>query len=471
MRIFGLDISWRSKGAVPAGTGQPIVSSSSGGWGWIREAFAGAWQRGVVVDGTESVLAFAAVYACISRITSDISKLRVKLVQQDDGIWSEVTAQSPFWATLRKPNDYQTRIQFLAAWVISKLIYGNTYVLKVRNDARGIVTELHVLHPRLVTPLVAPDGSVYYRLGADLLAGRPLGATVPASEIIHDRGMTLFHPLVGVSPIYACGAAATQGNRIQGNSAKFFENMSRPSGMLTAPSTITDETATRLKREWEENFSGSNIGRMAVLGDGLKYEAMTITADDAQLIEQLKWTGEDVARAFGVPGYKIGVGPIPTNNNVEALQQQYYSDTLQTHIESIELLLDEGLEITNGMGTEFDLDGLLRMDSVALYESLGKGVTNGIMAPDEARQKLNLRPVAGGASPYMQQQQYSLAALAERDQDKPFSKAAAGASASTSSPAPAPSSDDESDPAAKFFQLESMSAAYLRRELAGVEFP
>lgn len=459
MRIFGLDISWRSKGAVPAGTGMPITTTGSSVWGWVRESFAGAWQRGVTVDGTESVLAFAAVYACISRITSDISKLRVKLVQQEDGIWNEVTAQSPFWKTLTKPNNYQTRIQFLAAWVISKLIYGNTYVLKVRKDARGMVTELHVLHPRLVTPLIAPDGSVYYRLGADLLAEKPEGATVPASEIIHDRGMTLFHPLVGVSPIFACGAAATQGNRIQGNSAKFFENMSRPSGMLTAPGTITDETANRLKQEWEANFSGSNIGRMAVLGDGLSYEAMTVTADDAQLIEQLKWTGEDVARAFGVPGYKIGVGPIPTNNNVEALQQQYYSDTLQTHIESIELLLDEGLEIGNGMGTEFDLDGLLRMDSAALYDSLGKGVTNGIMSPDEARQKLNLRPVPGGNTPYMQQQNWSLAQLAKRDivADKPSVAAPPAAS-------PPAAVADETPPAADKALLEHVEKTTARME-------
>lgn len=442
MRIFGLDISWRAKGAVPAGTGMPITS---GGWGWLRETFAGAWQRGVTVDGTESVLAFAAVFACISRIASDIAKLRFMLVQLDNGIWNEVTAPSPFWTVLRKPNAYQTRIQFFMAWMISKLVYGNTYVLKIRNDARGMVTELHVLHPKLVTPLVAPDGSVYYRLGADLLAEKPLGATVPASEIIHDRGMTLFHPLVGVSPIFACGAAATQGNRIQGNSAKFFENMSRPSGMLTAPSTITDETATRLKREWEENFSGSNIGRMAVLGDGLKYEAMTITADDAQLIEQLKWTGEDAARAFGVPGYKIGVGPIPTNNNVEALEQQYYSGTLQSQIESIEILLVEGIEVSSGMGIEADLDGLLRMDTAALYESLGKVVTTGIMAPDEARAKLNLKPVPGGATPYMQQQNWSLAQLDRRDivADKPAVAAPAGTAA------PGAAAGDEPPPAGK----------------------
>ena len=46
------------------------------------------------------------------------------------------------------------------------------------------------------------------------------------------------------------------------------------------------------------------------------------------------------------------------------------------------------------------------------------------MAPNEARAKLDLPPVAGGASPYLQQQNYSLAALDKRDSlDDPFKPA------------------------------------------------
>jgi phage portal protein BeeE len=43
------------------------------------------------------------------------------------------------------------------------------------------------------------------------------------------------------------------------------------------------------------------------------------------------------------------------------------------------------------------------------------------MAPNEGRGKLDLKPVEGGESPYLQQQNYSLAALAKRDaQADPF---------------------------------------------------
>jgi phage portal protein BeeE len=79
-----------------------------------------------------------------------------------------------------------------------------------------------------------------------------------------------------------------------------------------------------------------------VLGNGLKYESIAIAAEQSQLAEQLGLTAVDVATAFGMPAYKINQGPMPTNNNVQALNQQYYTDCLQTHIEDIELCSTKG---------------------------------------------------------------------------------------------------------------------------------
>jgi HK97 family phage portal protein len=183
-------------------------------------------------------------------------------------------------------------------------------------------------------------------------------------------------------------------------------------------------TAARLKTEWEANYSGSNLGRLAVLGDNLKYEPMTIPAEQAQMLQQLDWTVNDAARAFHVPLYKIGAGETPTNENVEALNQQYYSDCLQLHLEAIELCLDEGLAVPQDNAVEFDLDGLLRMDKTSQMEMLKTGTGASIIAPNEARKKLNLRKLPGGDTVYMQQQNYSMEALAKRDsKPDPFSSA------------------------------------------------
>ena len=395
---------------VPAST----IGAGRGWWGTVRESFSGAWQAGVTVDSTEAVLAFGPVYACISLIAGDISKMRPKLVQLEKGVWNEVDVPA-FSPVLRKPNHYQTRMQFLSTWVVSKLIHGNTYVLKER-DARNIVVGLHVLNASMVKAMVANNGDVFYSLSYNLLANIQ-SVIVPASEIIHDRGVCLFHPLVGVPPIFACAISATQGNKIQANSAKFFENMSRPSGQLTAEGTISDETAARLKAEFEKNFSGGNLGRLLVTGDGLKYEAMGVPAQQAQLTEQLGWTVQDIARVFHVPLHKIASDTGIKFNNMAAMNQDYYSQCLQELIESIEVLLDEGLGLTGGpqtLGVELDLDGLLRMDLDQLSTTVERLVKAGVMAPNEGRQRFDLMPVKGGEMPFLQQQNFSLEALSKQ---------------------------------------------------------
>jgi HK97 family phage portal protein len=209
------------------------------------------------------------------------------------------------------------------------------------------------------------------------------------------------------------------GLAIQNDSTLFFQNGARPGGILSAPGAIHDDTAKRLKEHWDANFTGKNSGKVAVLGDNLKYEAMKEKAVDAQLIEQLKWSAEVVCSTYHVPPYKIGVGTMPTFNNIQNLNIEYYSQCLQVLLESIELCLDEGLGMGEDIGTEFDTDNLLRMDSVTQMEVLDK--SKGIMKPNEQRKKLDLPPVEGGDSPMLQQQNFSLAALAKRDaRDNPF---------------------------------------------------
>ena len=247
-----MNLVTRAKAAVTAVTSFFGTSTSGltravrGGWGWLREPYGGAWQQGVQVDPIGGLTSFGAVYACISRISNDIGKLEPRLMKLLDGIWGVADANAPHWKVLRKPNNFQNRIQFFTYWLICKLLHGNAYALKARDD-RNMVAALYLLDPRRVTPLVTPMGDVYYQLGADDLSKLPQGLVVPASEIIHDRINCLWHPLVGVSPLVACAISATQGRRIQSNSAKFFENMSRPSGMLTAPGIIDEVTADRLR--------------------------------------------------------------------------------------------------------------------------------------------------------------------------------------------------------------------------------
>jgi HK97 family phage portal protein len=454
MRLFGFEIT-RQKSLAPV--------DNRGGWlPLIREPYAGAWQNNDEIR-SDTALAYYAVYACITLIAADIGKLWPVLKQLDsDGIWQETTSPA-FSPVLRRPNRYQNHIQFKEWWVTSKLAQGNTYALKQR-DNRGIVTALYILDPLRCQPLVAPDGSVYYQLSQDDLNNIESSIVVPASEIIHDRMNCLFHPLVGVSPIYASGLAANHGLSMQRDSSRFFNNGARPGGVLTAPGSISDETAKRLKDHWDAQYTGPNAGKVAVVGDGLKFEPMRSTAVDSQLIEQMKISAEVVCSAFHVPAFKIGAGTIPAGQKVEDLNQIYYSDCLQTHIESMELCLDEGLALPDRYGIELDLEGLLRMDTSTLYATLGTGVKNSLLAPNEARKKIGLKPLEGGNSIYLQQQNYSLEALARRDaQADPFSTASTTPSEPTEPASEEPTDEEIADQA-------RMLALLVEKEMTSAEY-
>jgi HK97 family phage portal protein len=447
LHVFGRKVEFQTK-ALPL---TPLAARGAW-WPIIREAFTGAWQVNSEISAS-SALSYYAVYSCIRLITTDIGKLCLRLVEQDRyGVWTE-TESPAFSPVLRKPNRYQTINKFVEQWILSKLISGNAYVLKAR-DNRGVVTALYVLDPTRVTVLQASDGAVYYELKRDDLSELPLEQrVVPAREIIHDTMITPYHPLIGVSPIYACGLAAQQGLTIQNNSNTFFTNGSNPSGMLTAPGAISDETAARLLA----TIAAKHAGDTLVGGDGLKFEKFTMSAADAQLIEQLRMTAEQVCSAFGVPPYLVDIGDPPPYANFEPLLLKYHSQCIQSLATNFEKCLDEGLGLLDKIdgtryGTEFDIDDLIWMDTATRVTSAKAAIEGGGMSPDEARWKYHgLGPTPGGASPMMQQQNYSLEALAKRDANDPFAK-----------PAPVPVVPEPDDP---IDQTASLCAALQKKAL------
>lgn len=453
MKLFGLEITK----AEPQEKALNYPDNRGGWWPIVRESFTGAWQRNVTLT-QDQCLAFHASFACHTLICSDIAKLGLLLVKKVGNVWEE-TSNGAYSPVLRKPNHFQNTPQFVAGWVNSKLARGNTYVLKKR-DGRGVVVALYVLNPDRVQPLVSDDGQVFYQIDTDNLASiQETQITVPAREIIHDRFNCLFHPLVGISPLYASALAATQGTNIQNAGSNLAANGVRPSALITFPARIPPEDAARIKQTWESQYAGSaGASKLAILGEGAKFEALTMTSEEAELIDQLKYTAEIVCSTYHVPPYKIGLRD-PTFNNVQALNVEYFSQCLQIHLREMEACLDEGLGMDGvSIGVMFDKDDLLWMDSLAQMEVLEKG--RNYLTPNEGRQRLNLPETEGGDVVLRQQQDYSLAALAKRDaQEDPFG---------TAKPEPVPSKQDGETERSEEEVAEERAAAaahFLRKEL------
>lgn len=388
----------------------------------IRESYSGAWQQNVEITVDDASM-FSPVFACISLISSDISKLSVELQQENQhGIFRRVKNPS-YSPVLRRPNHYQTWQQFAETWLLSKLTRGNTYVLLKRGNDRK-VRAMYILDPTNVQPLVGSEGDVYYKLSNDKIAGLRDNVTVPGSEIIHDRFNTIYHPLCGLSPIFAALDSIGKGISIDKQSFEFFSKGATAPGIITVPGAISPENAQEIRDHWKDNYTGRNAGNVAVLGDGMKFERQGMTAVDAALVDQFKLTAVQVCSVFHVPPYKIGFGEAPSKQDGGMLNQEYYTSCLQALITAMELGLSEGLGLEgSAYRIKINEKDLLRMDRKSLIEALAVATKSGLMKPDEARFDIDLDPVSGGDAVYMQEQNYSLAALAKRDaKEDPFAK-------------------------------------------------
>lgn len=418
MRILGYDIAVRK-------AARPVYAVDERGWNVVYDSGlpVNFWQRDIQAN-PDIAQAHYAVHACRTVIAGDIGKLGVNLTRFDEAkqIPVKVTSNA-VTPVLTKPNGYQTWQQFIESWLISKTgPAGNTYVLKVR-DNRNVVVALHVLDPCRSTPMVSDAGDVFYRLNQDRLAQiSDEDIVVPASEIIHDRYPALFHPLVGVSPLFASGLAATHGMDIQTQAVQFFKNRAVSGGILVTPQQLDDQKAKMYQARWQQQHSGGNLGRVAVLGNGLDFKPTTQTALDSQLVEQLNMSAKAVCSAYHVPPWRVHIGERPTYENAETDTQNYYGVCLQPHVQAIENLLTIGLDLVQkGYEVQLDENDLNRMDPMRQMEFVAKGIEKAVFSPNEGRRKFGYAPVEGGDDPMIQQQNYSLPALAKRDaKDDPF---------------------------------------------------
>ncbi|HCA7769826.1 TPA: phage portal protein [Pseudomonas aeruginosa] len=402
MKLFGYEFK-RAENALASS-----VPVNRGWWQIISEPFAGAWQRNKE-ERRETLLQYPTLYACISRIATDIGKLPFSLqAKNSNGIWS-ATESPAFSPVLREPNHYQTPQQFREYWMLSKLMQGNTYVMKER-DSRGVVTGLYILDPCQVIPQVSTSGEVFYQLYTDDLNLLPFEdglLSVPASEIIHDRCICPFHPLIGLPPIAAAYWPALKNMRILRSSSEFFANNAQPSGILSAPGAISDGTADRLRAYWNENFTGANAGKVAVVGDGLQFVSLASKSVDSQMVEQLRYSDEQICQPFGIPPFKVGLGTIPSGLGVDAINQLYYDDALQAHIQAMETLITIGLNATP-YKVDMDESVLMRMDAGKKADYHKTLIDGSIETINDARMSFNLPPLVGGNTVYMQQQDFPL---------------------------------------------------------------
>jgi HK97 family phage portal protein len=440
----------RASGALKAApaTGSWLWPSSGGLWGNGDRGPPGSWQmnRGSPQSGLE-LMAFSAVYACVNTIASDIAKLPMQVwaINLRDG--TRELRRSDYYATLfREPNSYQTSADFLQTFVQSYLMQGNTYCYIGQRNRRGEVEAMHILNPYRVRPLInQDDGAIFYECSEDYLAGLGAGQRVPERDMIHHRlAFAPGYPLVGVTPIFAASASSALGLKILQDSQQFFGNASRPSGLLSSPAHVSEETAARLKQEWDQAYRGQEFGKTALLSGGVTWQPLTITAQDAQLIEQLRYSVEDVARVFRVPPFMLGDMSKVTYRNTEQMGRAYLSGCLSFHIEALQQRFERAFDFPPSFEIAFDLAAFLRTEIDVRFAAYAASLNGGWQSINEVRAQEGLGPVDGGEEPRVQAQYVPLSQATGPPEPAPAAPPPPSEPPAEPPPEPAPESEKES---------------------------
>lgn len=406
MNVFGFNIT---KEVTPESSGGIVKAWTDLTSTWYKPNW---WQLGQDKPSSTVALTSSAVYTCVSILAQEIARLRIIHFTNPDLKGEVEMYKSKLSLLLRKPNTYQTRSDFFLSMMYALLMNGNFYGLAVRSRS-GTVKSITPLNPNSVQPFVVPGSTeVYYSITAldiDPIENFDPTNFIPARNMLHIRLLTPTHPLIGVTPLVACNISMAHGLSIQSEATRFFDNQAKPAGILRTPKPLNEKQAKRLREAWGTGTTGINTGKVPVLDNDLQFQQMSLSAADAQLIEQYAATKKDIAMVYRVPMYMIGEGDSQFKT-AEASQRDFVTRTLGFYIEHIEASLENFFDFDGRTKSiEFDVEGgIMRPEYNARIEGLAKGVQGGIFTPDEARASEGKKSIEGGDKVYMQRQMVPL---------------------------------------------------------------
>lgn len=396
-------MGFRDRALALFGRGQKSSTNSTPPSNWPINWFQRGWTPQAPTQGG------SVVEACISAYAQTMAQLHGRQYRITENGTKEYVTTSNLARVLAKPNYYQTRSDFLLNIVYSLYTSGNAYFIGNTTGTEK-PKEVFMLDPNVTrVHRVEETGDVFYSTSGDFanmsdmtIEGRVM---IPERYIGHLRLHTPKDPLIGVTPVANAAASVAANESIVGHQASFFNNMSRPSGLLSSDLELTADQMGQLRKAWEDHSKDLNSGGVPILGGGMKWQSMSLNSQDAQMVEAWRMTVEDISRVFRVPPMLINNMQSSTFQNSETLMRFWLASGLGFLINHIELVfaafygLDDRTE-----GVEFNQEVLLRSDTQANMEALGTGVTKGLLAPNEGRLRLGLSPVEGGDMPLVQQQ-------------------------------------------------------------------
>jgi len=343
----------------------------------------------------EGAMRLSAVYACVRVLAETVASLPLIVYERQERGKRRATESSLYALLHDAPNPLMTAFEWRETLMGHLALWGNAYC-EIEYSNGGEILALWPLRPDQMEDIRrSSQGLTYvYRLPdgkQQLLAGE---------KVFHVRGLSP-DGVRGYSPIADFSRRLVgMGLAVEAYGSAFFGNGARPGGVLQHPGKLSDEAYDNLRSSWGARHEGvSNAHRVAILEEGMTFQAVGVPPEEAQFLESMKFNRTQIASIFRVPPHMIGDLERATFSNIEQQSIEFKTYTLEPWLVRWQMAINARLmnEVERArLFVEFLADALLRGDTVSRYQAHSIGRQNGWLSANDIREMENMNPVDGG---------------------------------------------------------------------------
>jgi HK97 family phage portal protein len=332
----------------------------------------------------ESALRLSTVWGCVRLLADSVSTLPLHVYRGGD---RDPIPTPPLLA--RPSADHPELADWLWSIMASLLLRGNAWgVITGRSGSTLLPSQCDLVHPDRVA-VTTEDGRRVIRIG---------GKEYDRADLFHVKAYPWPGQLEGLSPIAYAREAIGLGIAAERYGAKFFGDSAIPSGVLTSDQRIDPKTASTLKERWKARHQGHRD--IAVLGDGAKFQAVTIAPEESQFIQTQQFSVSTICRIFGVAPEQMGgqTAGHEAYTSPEMRGTDFLTFTLRPWLARVERAVSGLLPSTQV--AKFNAGGMVRATLRDRYEAHKVAIEAGFLTVNEVREledRPPLPPSEGGA--------------------------------------------------------------------------
>lgn len=298
------------------------------------------------------------VYVLVSKRGRSLARLPLKTYIRDDLNRPEAPAANPYKRLIDKPNPTISPFRFWEWTSNTYDVFGETFWYK-RRDRGGRPFELWPLHPTGMSYNADTDRWEFRNTRLEVTDIKP-------ADLVHFKSYNPGDDSRGLSPLEPLRATLEHETAAKSATSSFWQNGARPGFVLKHPANLSDGAQTRLKKQFESEYSGtSNTGKSLVLEEGMEPFPLMITPVDSEYIAGRKLNREEVCAVYDMPPPAVQILDNATYSNITEQMRSLYRDTMAALISAFESDLDTQLrmpDFADDVYAEFLLDGVLRGD-------------------------------------------------------------------------------------------------------------